>query len=67
MESYTEVGVRSVSKEELQKLGIPMIPDKDYEKAVGQLRLQLGVVLENFRMYGQDVYIPGALEEAVKL
>ena len=43
------------------------IPDKDYKKAVGQFRLSLNGVLENFKMYGMEVYIPGAIDEIIKL
>ncbi len=43
------------------------LTDEDYKKAVGQLRLQLRGVFEPFDSYGLSVFIPGAVEEAVKL
>lgn len=43
------------------------IPKDDYDKAIGQLRLQLNGVFAPFRMYGLDVFIPGAKEQAVLL
>lgn len=43
------------------------LPDEEYEKAVGQLRLNLNGVFECFKCYGLDVFIPGAITEAVKL
>lgn len=47
--------------------GITWLPDEDYQKAVGQLRMQVGGVLEPFRAYGMDVFIPGAITEIVRL
>ena len=41
--------------------------DQDFDKAVGQFRLQLNGVFAPFRMYGLDVYIPGAQEATLKL
>ena len=47
---------------------IPWLPDEDYQKAVTQLKLQIGAVLEScFHMYGLDAYIPGAITEITKL
>ena len=46
---------------------IPWLPDDEYAKAIGQFRLQLNGVFEPFRQYGQDVYVPGAIREIVKL
>lgn len=43
------------------------IPEADYKKAIGQLRLQLTGVFSPFRMYGQDIYIAGAIDEIVHL
>jgi len=43
------------------------ISQDDYEKAKGQLRLQLGEVLSVFMMYGLQEYIPGAIIEIVEL
>ena len=47
--------------------GIHWLPDTEYAKAVGQLRLQVGGVLSAFRAYGLDVFVPGAVDEIVKL
>ena len=46
---------------------INWMPQKDYDKAVGQLRLQIGGIFEPFKSYGQDVFIPSAREECIKL
>jgi len=43
------------------------IPQPEYDKARGQLRLQLTDVLSVFKMYGLGEYIPGAIEEIVEL
>lgn len=43
------------------------LPEDDYKKAIGQLRLQLNGVFEPFRMYGLQDYIPGATDECVRL
>jgi len=45
----------------------PYLPDDDYNKALGQLRLQVNGVFDVFRIYGQDVFIPGAVDEIVSL
>ena len=37
------------------------------EKALGQLGMQLQSVFDCFKFYGQDIYIPGAIEEAKRL
>jgi len=47
--------------------GIPWLPDEEYRKAVGQLRLQLNGVFEPFQGYGLKEFIPGAVVECVKL
>ena len=44
-----------------------VLSDDEYNKAIGQLRLAVGSVLSVFNMYGQGVYIKGALEEIVRL
>ncbi len=42
--------------------------DQDkYDKAVGQLRLQLNGVFVCFRCYGLDVFVDGAIDECVNL
>jgi hypothetical protein len=43
------------------------LPEEEYQKAVGQLRLQLGGVFQPFMMYGLDVFVHGAISEVVKL
>lgn len=43
------------------------INQHDYDKAVGQFRLQLNDVFSCFGMYGQGNLIPGAIEEVVEL
>ena len=47
--------------------GIHWLPQAEYDKAVGQLRLQLNGVFKIFDIYGQGVFIPQAVEEAVRL
>ena len=47
--------------------GIHWLSDDDYAKSIGGLRLQMNGVFEPFKTYGQDVYIPAACKEAVKL
>lgn len=47
--------------------GIHWLSDGDYAKALGQLRLNMGGVFDPFKAYGQDVFIPSAREEAIKL
>lgn len=54
-------------KKHKMKTGIPYLPPDDYDKAIGQLRLQLNGVFDNFHQYGQDVYIPGAIDKCIKL
>lgn len=46
---------------------IHWLSDEEYAKAVGQLRLNLNGVFDCFRCYGLDVFIPGAVAEAVRL
>ena len=47
--------------------GIHWLPKGEYDKAVGQLRLQLNGVMAPFCQYGQDIFIPQAVEECVRL
>ena len=47
--------------------GIHWLPEAEYQKAVGQLRLQLNGVFKPFDVYGLGVFIPGAIAEALKL
>jgi len=46
---------------------VDWIPDEEYQKAIGQLRLQLNGVFQPFQAYGLNVFIPGAIEETIKL
>lgn len=46
---------------------IHWLPDATYEKAVGQLRLNISGVFAPFGLYGLDVFIPNAVAEVVKL
>ncbi len=43
------------------------IPQEDYDKAIGQFRLQLNDVFKPFRFYGQHEFIPAAIEEVTEL
>lgn len=48
-------------------LDIHWLSDEEYQKAVGQLRLQLNGVMAPFKQYGLNVFIPGAIAEIVQL
>lgn len=39
----------------------------DWDKATGQLRLQVGEILSVFNIYGLHDLIPGALEEIIEV
>ena len=43
------------------------IPDKEYDKAVTQLRLQFGAALHPLRLYGQSEYVDEMIPVLVKL
>lgn len=47
--------------------GIHWLSQEDYDKAVGQLRLQLNGVFSVFNVYGQGAFIPQAVEECLCL
>lgn len=47
--------------------GITWLPQEEYDKAVGQLRLQLNGVMVPFQQYGQNVFVQQAIEEIVRL
>ncbi len=51
----------------MKKYDVVWLEQEDYDKAVGQLRLQLNGVLSPFQSYGLDVFVPGAITEIVKL
>ena len=44
-----------------------VLSDEEYAKAIGQLRLAVGAVLQPFNMYGMGDYIGPAQAEIVKL
>ena len=46
---------------------INRLPQEEYDKAVGQFRLQLNGIFEPFRKYGLAEFIPGAIKEIVEL
>jgi len=46
---------------------IHWVSNADFEKAIGQFRLQLNGVFDIFKLYGQDIYIPGAKAEVERL
>ena len=41
---------------------IHWLPPDRYAKLKGQTQLQMAKILEPFNMYGQDIYIKGAIE-----
>ena len=43
------------------------VDDESYRKALGQFRLQLNGIMNNFRCYGLDDDVDGACEEIIKL
>ncbi len=45
----------------------PRIPQDEYNKAVGQFRLQLNGIMNCFRCYGLDQDVDGAIAEIVML
>ncbi len=45
----------------------PYLPDDEWDKAVGQLKLQLNSAFDDFHMYGMDVYIPNGIAKAAEL
>jgi len=45
----------------------PKISEEKYRKSLGQLRLQMNDVFHPLRMYGQDVYCDGGIDEACEL
>ena len=47
---------------------IHWLPEEEYKKAVGQLRLNIGAILDRtFRMHGMEVYVPGATDAIINL
>jgi len=43
------------------------LPDEDYQKAVGQLKLQYGALLEPLNMYGQQDYVREVIPQMISL
>ena len=43
------------------------IPQEEYDKALGQFRLQLNGIMNCFRCYGLNLDVDGAIGETVKL
>ena len=43
------------------------ISQHDYDKALGQFRLQLGGILNCFRVYGLDMDVDETFDEIIKL
>ena len=43
------------------------IPQEQYDKALGQFRLQLGAIMNCFRCYGLQEDVNGACDEICKL
>ncbi len=43
------------------------LSDEDYQKAVGQARLQFNGIFAPFNKYGLDIFIPRAIDECVTL
>lgn len=43
------------------------ISQKEYDKAKGQLRLQLNGVFQAFNIYGLQIFINGAIDEVMEL
>jgi len=43
------------------------LPQEQYDKAVLQLRLQVGGIMHPLRMYGQDPFVDQAIDEIVRL
>jgi len=46
---------------------IHWLDDEQYQKATGQLRLQLNGLMSVFHGYGQDVFIPEVINEIIKM
>ena len=58
----------SQSKQEYYKIsGIHFLDELQYKKAMSQMRMQVGAVMEPLRLYGQGIIVDGAIEEVMKL
>jgi hypothetical protein len=56
-----------IETKEIDGKKISWLSDEEYEKSVGQLRLQLNGVFKPFMFYGMSIYIPGAKDAIIKL
>ena len=43
------------------------LPTGEYQKIISQTRLLIGEILYPLRMYGQDVFVDGALDEIIQV
>ncbi len=43
------------------------IPEEQYRRAIGQLRLALNDVFKPFNCYGLNIFVSGAIEEVIEL
>ena len=46
---------------------ITWLPNDEFRKAEGQMRLQLGEILSCFNIYGLDALVPGAIEKITEV
>ena len=46
---------------------IPWLSQEEFDKATGQLRLQVAEILSVFHIYGLHDLIPGAVEEIIEV
>jgi len=46
---------------------IPWLSQEEFDKATGQLRLQIAEILSVFNIYGLHDLIPGAVEEIIEV
>jgi len=56
-----------ITEEQARQQGVLWLPQEEYDRALGQFRLQLNGVFAPFHGYGHDVFIPQAITEVVKL
>ena len=46
---------------------IHWLPEEEYERAVGQVRLQLNEIMRPLMLYGQAPYVYQAINEIIKI
>ena len=51
----------------IRGIKLEKIPQEQYDKALGQFRLQLNGIMNNFRCYGLNDDVDGATKEIIKL